>query len=214
MRSHATPSLGISSRSITSTMRHHSSLVWTIHCPFFAAPIIAGRKAHHSLAPSRHCVALTVPCESVQCPLLNQSVPSLSATLPNSPVPSHFTAIPYYALAALGFAVLYLALAVRGSAIRHPAPAIRIVAVPIRAVPYRYCPSLGCSVPPALPIASLLCPCKSIHITATAPQVRSTRYACCSTQSIVRATLRISAPHIAPADLSRALLYRCTTVPI
>ena len=198
--------------------------------------------------PSMPCVASAVPCESMPCPCLTKQCQA-SAQPCRSPLCPHsslqFLTSPWPRGALQSFTLPWpcpgLALAVRLSAVRHPAPAIRIVAVPIRAVPYRYCPNLGCSVlrhyqpdqcsapaplciseqcvTPARHSVTLLCHCKPIHITATASQPRSTRCACrsrhciamdcsgCSTRSVALTTPLLSTPHIAPADLSRALLY-------
>ena len=152
--------------------RHNPSLVCSMHCPllhrslrlrrrFRSSPVFADCQAHQIVTHQGLAVAPIELFKSMPCPLLNQSVPSTRATLPSSPVQSLRISVQFS----------NFALAVRVSAVRPPAPAVRIVAVPIRAVPPRCSAAHGSAVPPPFlstqfnalsgPTISMLCrrPC-------------------------------------------------------
>ena len=132
-----------------------------MHCPllhrslrlrrrFRSSPVFADCQAHQIVTHQGLAVAPIELFKSMPCPLLNQSVPSTRATLPSSPVQSLRISVQFS----------NFALAVRVSAVRPPAPtaqdfavllfapAVRIVAVPIRAVPSRCSAAHSCSVHP------------------------------------------------------------------
>lgn len=191
VRVFALASLSPSAHSHRSASPRGSELCYRVAIPLLSRPCIALCSTDHCrlLCQTLHIVAdcqdhlivthqglAVAPTElfkSMPCPLLNQSVPSTRATLPRSPVQSlrisglfsHFaravrvSAVRPPAPTAQDFAVLFLA------------PAVRIVAVPIRAVPSRCSAAHGCAVHPPFistqfnaasgPTISMLCrrPC-------------------------------------------------------
>ena len=103
----------------------------------------------------------------------------------------------------------------------HSALAVRIVAVPIRAVPSRCCPNHGAVLCPrhSYPLNSMPSQVQPYQCPAVAPAdhcvtVRARPSHCRSDHLMAPAFRLISGPGCALADLSRVLLYICSPMQI